>query len=68
MAEADMQDEAKRKDRAGGKGSGEAGLAETVRQQQHTGSHDKPGEEAHGSDRRGGTRAGAENVEPRRKP
>ncbi len=42
-------------------------LVEDVRQQQHTGSHDKPGEEAHGSDRRGGTRAGAENVEPRKR-
>ena len=37
---------------------------ETVRQQQHTGSHDKPGPEAGGSDRHGGTRHGAENVEP----
>jgi hypothetical protein len=61
-----MQDDAKRK---GGKGSGgNAGLAETVRDQQHTGNHGKSGEEARGSDRRGGTRAGAENVEPRRKP
>ena len=38
-----------------------------VRQQQHTGSHDKPGKEASGSDRRRGTRAGAENVEPTKK-
>ena len=37
---------------------------ETVRQQQHTGSHEKPGPEAGGSDRHGGTRHGAENVEP----
>jgi hypothetical protein len=62
-----MQDEAKRKGGAGGKGS-DAELAETVRDQQHTGNHGKPGAEAHGSDRRGGTRAGAENVEPNRKP
>jgi len=31
--------------------------------QQHTGNHPKPGE-PHGVDRFGGTRAGAENVEP----
>jgi hypothetical protein len=35
----------------------------TVRQQ-HTGNHSKPGAEADGSDRHGGTRHGAENVEP----
>ena len=64
-----MQDDAKHKHGAGGKGpGGDAGLAETVRDQQHTGNHDKPGEEARGSDRRGGTRSGAGNVEPRRKP
>jgi hypothetical protein len=37
---------------------------ETARQQQHTGNHEKPGPEAGGSDRHGGTRDGAENVEP----
>jgi hypothetical protein len=52
----------------GGKAAeGDAAVAETVRDQQHTGNHGKPGEEAHGSDRRGGTRAGAENVEPTEK-
>jgi hypothetical protein len=38
--------------------------AATVRQQQHTGNHEKPGPERGGSDRHGGTRDGAENVEP----
>ena len=42
-------------------------LAEKVRQQQHTGSHDKPEREAAGSDLRGGARTGAENVEPKRR-
>lgn len=42
-------------------------LVGTIREQQHTGSHDKPGDEAHGNDLRGGTRAGAENVEPKRR-
>ena len=37
---------------------------ENVSQQQHTGNHDKPEPEAGGSDRHGGTRDGAENVEP----
>jgi hypothetical protein len=37
---------------------------ETVRQQQHTGNHDKPGPERGGSDRHGGTRHGADNIEP----
>jgi hypothetical protein len=32
--------------------------------QQHTGNHDKPGPEAGGGDRHGGTRDGAENLEP----
>ena len=41
------------------------GLEEqAIRDQQHTGNHHKPGDEAGGADRRGGTRAGAENVEP----
>ena len=35
-----------------------------TRQQQHTGNHDKPGPEKGGADRHGGTRDGAENVEP----
>ena len=35
-----------------------------ARQQQHTGNHDKPGPEQGESDRHGGTRHGAENVEP----
>jgi hypothetical protein len=39
-------------------------VVDDVRQQQHTGNHDKPGEEAEGSDSHGGTRDGAENVEP----
>jgi len=37
---------------------------ETVRQEQHTGNHNKPGPEAGGSDRHGGTRHGAENQTP----
>jgi len=41
---------------------------ETIRQQQHTGNHDKPGPEQGGADRHGGTRDGAENVEPSSKP
>ncbi|MBV9862626.1 MAG: hypothetical protein JO267_10815 [Alphaproteobacteria bacterium] len=36
----------------------------TIRQQQHTGNHDKPGPEKGGSDKHGGTRDGAENLEP----
>lgn len=39
-----------------------------VREQQHTGNHHKPGPEERGSDLRGGTRAGAENVEPTDRP
>lgn len=39
-----------------------------IRDQQHTGNHQKPGPESHGADERGGTRAGAENVEPTGKP
>jgi hypothetical protein len=38
-----------------------------ARQQQHTGGHDKAAKEAVGADQRGGTRAGAENVGPRKK-
>jgi hypothetical protein len=37
---------------------------ETVRQEQHTGNHNKPGPDAGGSDRHGGTRQGVENLEP----
>ena len=33
-------------------------------QELHTGNHNKPGPETGGSDRHGGTRHGAENVEP----
>jgi len=36
-----------------------------IRDQQHTGNHQKPGAENEGADKRGGTRDGAENVEPR---
>jgi hypothetical protein len=36
-----------------------------TREQQHTGNHDQP--EAAGADRLGGTRAGAENVEPKKR-
>ncbi|WP_225889749.1 hypothetical protein [Indioceanicola profundi] len=48
----------------------EAGGSEEqrIREQQHTGNHQKPGDEARGADVRGGTRAGAENVEPTGKP
>ncbi|MBV9655726.1 MAG: hypothetical protein JOZ42_14320 [Acetobacteraceae bacterium] len=38
---------------------------EPEQQQQHTGNHPKPGEaDKGGADRFGGTRTGAENVEP----
>jgi hypothetical protein len=53
--------------RRAGVRSTEQELAKKVRQQQHTGSHDKPEKETQGSDLRGGTRAGAENVEPKRR-
>jgi hypothetical protein len=36
--------------------------------QQNTGNHKKPGGKDAGADRVGGTRAGAENVEPAGKP
>lgn len=56
------------KDRKGGtERDSDANLVEKVHDQQDTGNHDKPGTEAHGSDKRGGTRAGAENVEPKRR-
>ncbi|HJT07157.1 MAG TPA: hypothetical protein VJ747_09535 [Stellaceae bacterium] len=42
-----------------------AETAKQVRDQQHTGSHGRP--EEGGSDRFGATRAGAENVEPKRR-
>lgn len=51
----------------GGPAAGDAKLVDEIREQQNTGNHDKPGEEARGSDRHGGTRAGAENVEPKRR-
>ena len=47
--------------------SGNRDLAKEVRQQQHTGNHEKPGREAVAGDVRGGTRAGAENVEPKKR-
>ena len=37
---------------------------EDMRQQQHTGNHDRPEQATGGADRFGGTRRGAENVEP----
>ncbi len=33
---------------------------------QHTGNHDRPPREREGNEKHGGTRAGAENVEPRK--
>ena len=41
--------------------------AKAVREQQHTGNHEKPKPEASGADKFGGTRAGAENVEPKKR-
>jgi hypothetical protein len=46
--------------------STEQELAKRVRQQ-HTASYDKPEKEMQGSDLRGGTRAGAERIEPKRR-
>jgi hypothetical protein len=46
---------------AGGKPGAE------LRQQQHTGNHDRPERAGGGADRFGGTRAGADNVEPSKK-
>jgi hypothetical protein len=37
-----------------------------TRDQQHTGNHDRPAKEKAGNEKLGGTRAGAENVEPKR--
>ena len=37
-----------------------------TRSQQHTGNHDRPANEKAGNEKLGGTRAGAENVEPKR--
>lgn len=64
-----MQDETKRRtgQQRESAPSSDRDAVRQVRRQQHTGSHDKPGKEAAGSDRRGGTRAGAENVEPKKK-
>ncbi len=45
-----------------GEGAGDA-EARRILEQQHTGNHQKPAGES--ADARGGTRAGAENVEPR---
>jgi hypothetical protein len=52
--------------RRAGERNADRDMAKKVRQQ-HTGSHDKPEKEMQGSDRRGGTRAGAENVEPKKR-
>ncbi|HYE48341.1 MAG TPA: hypothetical protein VEB20_02040 [Azospirillaceae bacterium] len=46
-------------------GEGITGEDRAILDQQHTGNHQKPGQEQGGADRFGGTRAGAENVEPR---
>ena len=47
-----------RKDKA------DVGVAQKVREQQHTGNHDKKeGQDKGGADKFGGTRKGAENVE-----
>lgn len=40
--------------------------ARAILDQQHTGNHQKPGDES--ADKRGGTREGAENVEPKDGP
>ncbi len=37
-----------------------------IADQQHTGNHDRPPRKSEGNEKLGGTRAGAENVEPRR--
>lgn len=42
--------------------------ARRILEQQHTGNHQKPGPEAGASDRRGGTRDGAETVEDISRP
>jgi hypothetical protein len=39
--------------------------AAKTRGQQHTGNHDRPAKEKAGNEKLGGTRAGAENVEPK---
>jgi hypothetical protein len=38
----------------------------TNAEQQHTGAHERPERERQGNERLGGTRAGAENVEPKK--
>jgi hypothetical protein len=46
------------------KDKNEDALAQKVREQQHTGNHDKKeGQDKGGADKLGGTRKGAENVE-----
>jgi hypothetical protein len=42
-------------------------VEKSIRQQQHIGNHDKPDSETAGADQHGGTRAGAENVEPKKR-
>ena len=40
--------------------------ADAIKQQQHTGNHDRPVKERAGNEKLGGTRAGKENVEPKK--
>ena len=42
------------------------GDTEAIKQQQHTGNHDRPRKERAGNEKYGGTRAGKENVEPKK--
>ena len=37
-----------------------------IKQQQHTGNHDRPEKERAGNEKLGGTRAGDKNVEPKK--
>jgi hypothetical protein len=47
-------------------GKPDATPAAPAADQQHTGNHDRPKREKDGNEKLGGTRAGAENVEPRK--
>lgn len=58
------RDPAARKDPTAAPPPNEKGDAASIAGQQHTGNHNKPDSERGGADRFGGTRAGAENVEP----
>jgi hypothetical protein len=58
------RDPAARKDPTAAPPPDAKGDAAPIADQQHTGNHNKPGSERGGADRFGGTRAGAENVEP----